>query len=178
MPDTSYDLKWLKYYMLCFVYEVSKFIIMLVLFTYLHLNTEYLVTILVLCTLRHNIGGIHFKHYWSCFAFSLFFIAGIIVCSKLVIVNNFIQIFTIVLCMIFTFSIGPIQAETRPPLDEKHFILYRNTACIILLLFLILFICMKSFAYRNLTYWVIVFQTLQLIAAKITGRRGENETFQ
>lgn len=179
MHDTSYEMKLLKYYTICLFYEISKFLIMLYFFTYLHLSIEYLVAIFTLCLLRHNIGGIHFKHYWSCFGFSLFFIMGIIVCSKLCIINNFIQNITSILCLILTFYIGPIQSEVRPPLDKKHFIRYRNTACIILFLFIILFLCMKSFTYRNLIYWVIVFQTLQLIAAKIIiERRKKNETIQ
>ena len=177
MPDTSYEIKLLKYYILCFFYEISKFLVMLAIFTYLHLTIDYLVVIIALCALRHNIGGIHFKHYWSCFIFSLFFITSIIICSKLIIVYDIVQNITVILCILSTFYIGPIQSEARPPLNKKHFVQYRNTACLILVLFLILVISLKSFTYKNLIYWVIVFQTLQLIAAKIRERRKKYETF-
>lgn len=178
MPEASNDMRMLKYYYMCLLHEASKFLIMLFIFSCFHAGTEYLVAALTLCMLRHNMGGIHFKQYWSCFGFSLVFLAGVIAMAEFCPVNLLVQVITTILCIASTFLIGPVQSSTRPAIDKKHFMRYRNNACIIMAVFMVLFICMKSFTYRNLIYWVIVFQTLQLIAAKIYERRKKDETLQ
>ena len=178
MPEASNDMRLLKYYYMCLLHEASKFLIMLFIFSRFHAGTEFLVAALVLCTLRHNMGGIHFRQYWSCFGFSLAFFAIVAVMAKFCPVNLIVQIITICLCILITFLIGPVQSSTRPPIDKKHFVRYRNTACIIMAVCMVLFICIKSFTYRDLIYWVIFFQTLQLIAAKIYERRKKYETLQ
>ncbi len=176
MPEADYDMRLLKYYYMCLLHEASKFLIMLFIFSRFHAGTRFLVAALVLCTLRHNMGGIHFKQYWSCFGFSLAFFAVVIAMAEFFQVNLVVQIITICLCILITFLIGPVQSSTRPAMDKKHFVHYRNTACIIMAACMVLFICIKSFTYRDLIYWVIVFQTLQLFVAKIYERRKKNET--
>lgn len=176
MPEASDDMRMLKYYYMCLLHEVSKFLIMLFIFSRFHAGTQYVVAALALCALRHNMGGIHFRQYWSCFGFSLVFLAVVITIARFCPVNLVVQIITTCLCILITFLTGPVQSSTRPALDKKHFIRYRNNACIVMAVLMVLFICMKSFTYRDLIYWVIVFQTLQLVAAKIYERRKKNET--
>ncbi len=178
MPEASNDMRLLKYYYMCLLHEASKFVIMLFIFSRFHAGTEYLVAALTLCMLRHNMGGIHFRQYWSCFGFSLFFLASVIAMAEFCQVNLPVQIITISLCILMTFLTGPVQSGTRPAMDKKQFMRYRNNACVIMAVCMVLFICMKSFTYRDLIYWVIVFQTLQLIVAKIYERRKKNETLQ
>ena len=86
---TSYQLELLRYLYLCITYEGSKFLILLIFFSFFHLGVEFCMEVLFLLALRNFFGGLHFNHYISCFAFTLAFSSTGIALSHLAILDNF-----------------------------------------------------------------------------------------
>lgn len=170
---TPYEVELIHYFFLCIAYEGSKFIIMLFFFWTLHLQNEFLTEIFVLPTLRNFYGGIHFKHYLSCFAFTFSFIATGLLLAHYVFLNNATQIIMLLLALIISCIIKPIASSNRPPLSEKQETIYHICGIVILLLHVLCFIFCKTFPYRNVCFWVIVLHTLQLIVAKTLAKGGE-----
>lgn len=170
---TPYELKLLRYFYLCIAYEGSKFIIMLFFFWTLQLQNEFLTEIFVLLTLRNFYGGIHFKHYLSCFAFTFSFIATGLLLAHYFFLNNAAQIVILLLSLIISCIIKPVTSSNRPPLSEKQEAIYHICGISILLLHIAFFISCKTFPYRNICFWVIVLHTLQLIVAKTFTKGGE-----
>jgi len=171
---TPYELELLRYFYLCIAYEGSKFIVMLFFFRTLHLQNEFLTEIFVLLTLRNFYGGIHFKHYLSCFAFTFGFIATGQLLAQYYYLSNVTQIIILLLAFIILCIIKPIASSNRPPLSEKQETIYHICGISILLLHIGFFISYKTFPYRNICFGVIVLHTLQLIVAKSFMKGGRN----
>lgn len=170
---TPFEVDLIHYFSLCIAYEGSKFIIMLFCFWSLHLQNEFLTEIFVLLTLRNFYGGIHFKHYLSCFAFTFGFIATGLLLAHFIFINNVAQIIILLLTLVISCIIKPITSSNRPALSEKQQTIYHICGISVLLLHIICFILYKTFPYRNIYFWVIVLHTLQLIAAKSFKKGGE-----
>lgn len=170
---TPYEVELINYFFLCIAYEGSKFIIMLFFFRTLHLQNEFLTEIFVLLTLRNFYGGIHFKHYLSCFAFTFGFIATGLLLAHFIFLNNAAQIIILLLALVISCIIKPIASSNRPSLSKKQETIYHICGISIFLLHITFFILCKTFPYSNICFWVIVLHTLQLIAAKTFTKGGE-----
>ena len=64
---SSYDIAMVKYVLTSIFYEFSKLIIFGIFFGFLGYFKSFLVSLILLLFLRINIGGIHCKHYITCF---------------------------------------------------------------------------------------------------------------
>ena len=170
---TPYEVELIQYFFLCIAYEGSKFIIMLFFFRNLHLQNEFLTEIFVLITLRNFYGGIHFKHYLSCFAFTFGFVVTGLLLAHLIFLNNDTQIIILLLALFISCTIKPITSSNRSPLSRKQEAVYHICGITIILLHILCFIFCKTFPYRNICFWVIVLHTLQLIVAKTITKGGE-----
>lgn len=171
---TPYEIELLRYFYLCLVYEGSKFLIMLIFFSALHLRTEFLIGILVLLSLRNFYGGLHFQRYISCFAFTFGFTAISLLLAYYIHLSNLWQIMILLAAFTISCFIGPIASSNRPPLSKRQERIYHICGIFVFLIYLSLFITWKTFPYSNICFWVIVLQTLQLAAAKIL-TKGEQQ---
>lgn len=164
---TSYELELLRYLYLCIAYDGSKFLIMLIFFSFFHLGREFCMEILFLLSLRNFFGGLHFKHYSSCFAFTFAFSSVGIILSHLVVLDKQLQISLLAVIILLSAAIKPIVSANRPPLSTKQESIYHCCGMTVLLVYFVLFLTLQTFPYRNICFWVIILQTLQLIAAKL-----------
>lgn len=164
---TSYELELLRYFYLCIAYDGSKFLILLIFFSFFHLAREFYMEILFLLSLRSFFGGLHFKHYTSCFAFTFAFSSTGIILSHLVVLENNCQIILLVMIILISTTVKPVVSANRPPLSSRQECIYHRYGMTVLLIYFAFFLTIQSFPYRNICFWVIVLQTLQLIAAKL-----------
>lgn len=163
----------LKFTFLCLVTDGSKFLIMYIIFRMLSLTTEYLIVLAVLLSIRNFTGGIHLKHYISCLIFTISFVSGAIFLSSSLNISEEIQNITLLLTIPVIYLVGPVLSAGRPELDKTQIAHTKRITGSILLVYSLIFICMGTFPYRNLIYWVIIFQIVQLIAAKIIRSQQE-----
>lgn len=168
---TQLELARLKYVFICLLSEGSKFIIMYTIFYLLQLKTEYCIAVFVLLSVRNFSGGIHLKHYISCLLFTFSFFSGVIYCSKILLIPEMIQCILLFCTALALFIIGPITSDNRPELTQKQMRIYKSIGSFVLIIYALIFLCMKTFPYQNLIFWVIVFQILQLAAAKTIKER-------
>lgn len=164
---TSYELELLRYFYLCIAYDGSKFLILLLLFSFFHLGREFCMEILFLISLRNFWGGLHFKHYASCFAFTFAFSSTGIILSHLIVLNDTFQIILLVMMILLSAITKPVISANRPPLSAKQESMCHRWGMIVLLIYLAIFLTADTFPYRNLCFWVIVLQTIQLKAAEL-----------
>lgn len=160
------EIEKLKYLKLSFLYESSKFLVMLFLFSLLGYMNEYLASTAILLTIRNFYGGIHLKHYISCFSFTLFFFMCVVYFSETITLNHAIQQGIIFFALIVSAIIGPVTSTNRPSLPDRQKGIYNLCGTIFLFLYFLAFVLLKEFPYRNYCFWVITLQTLQLIVAK------------
>lgn len=166
------EIELLRYFYLCFLYESSKFIIMFVFFSLFHLQIEFCIEVFVLLSIRSFYGGIHFEHYSSCFAFTLIFFGIGLLLSESAYLNNGSQICILFFCLIVSWTIKPITSKNRPKLSHRQEMRYHFLGMLLLFIYLLLFITLKTFPYKNICFWVIVLQTTQLVVARIFQKGG------
>ena len=150
---TERELAGMRYVYTCLLYEGSKFLLLYAIFSLFRMDHEYLAAITVLLSIRNFSGGIHFSTYWGCFLFTFFFLFGAIWASRTI----------------------ALPFDNRPKLTARQHLFYKSIGCAVTFLYFLLFLCEETFTYRNLIFWVIVFQILQLIAAKIYKKGDHHE---
>lgn len=157
--------------------ETSKFLLLFFVFYLLHMHTAFLISIGVLLSIRNFTGGIHLDHYTSCLAFTFLFLFLSILLSRYVILSTGLQILIMEIGVIIVYRIGGVSSDRRPePSPEKAY-LFKMIACVLLIIYIALFLCVKNLPWKNLMFWVIVLQITQLAAAKwMKERRKHNET--
>lgn len=169
---SSYELGLLRYSYLCVIYDVSKFIVLFMFFYFLHLGKEFCIEILFLTSLRNFLGGFHCNHYATCLAFSFVFSSVGIMLSHLVLLNNKFQIGLLAVIILVSAITKPITSVNRPPLSAKLEKIYHCCGMTVLFVYFGLFLTTNTFPYRNLCFWVIVLQTMQLAVANLN-KKGE-----
>lgn len=171
---TSYELELLRYFYLCIAYDGSKFLILLLFFSLFHLGMEFCMEILFLTSLRNFFGGLHFNRYVSCFAFTFAFSSTGIILSHLIVLNNKFQTILLAVIILISAITKPVTSTSRPPLSVKQEVIYRCCGMIVLLIYFAIFLTTETFPYRNLCFWVIILQTMQLTTASL--KKGEKRS--
>jgi len=168
---TDYDIELLKYYIKSILYDISKLIPLCIFFFVCGYFTECIVAVVMLFLVRSSTGGLHFKHYFSCFMFTcVFLILSIIVLPMLPITDS-IMLISLFICMLITNYTGPIVSCYR---ETPSGLLIRkckkNTSIIIFIFGLLIFI-MPQNKHITIGFWVIILQTSQLLFAYIKTKR-------
>ena len=174
IPDISATEKAkLNYFFSCIVYEGSKNILFLLFFTITGHLKEFLYSILILLPLRIISGGLHFKHYLSCFAFSFGYFYLVTVPLNDLIPTYEFTIFALCICIFINFHIGPITSDTRPLLSAED--ISRGKFHIFIATFydMILTALFYDTALAPIGFWTIMLHSMQLVIAKLRKKRGE-----
>lgn len=166
----------MRYACITILSETSKILFLFLAFYLLHMQTEFLIAAAVLLSIRNFTGGIHLAHYTTCLAFSFLFLLFAILLSRHVVVSAGLQIFIMGIGAITICRIGGVSSDQRPDPTPKKRFLFKIVACLLLLVYTTLFLCVKNLPQKNLIFWVIVLQIMQLAAAKyMKERRTRNE---
>ncbi len=166
--NDEYAKKMQEYYWKCFFSEFSKICIFLIIFIYLNLVPEYLVSLFFLLLVRKFGGGLHFQHYTSCLIISFSFIFGSIFLAEHVMLSPKALYITCLLCLIGGYHLVPVTSSNRPPATiEQIHKSKRNTGIIITAFSIIICIYPNSF-YLLIGYWTIVLHIFQLVLSHIS----------
>lgn len=169
MQERNTKLK--EYYIKCFITEISKIIIFLLIFVYMGLTTEYLIALFFLMLLRSNGGGLHFNHYASCLVISFMFLYGSIYLAQHITPPTFSMYLSIIICAITGYHLVPITCKKRPKATTKQVQRCKNKTTVIIILFILLICFCPHNTYFFIGFWTIILHILQLIAAKLIERR-------
>lgn len=154
-------------------YDLSKFIVMCLFFYFTGYLSEYLFAAMISVPLRTQSGGIHFKHYWSCFLFSFGYFTVIIYGLCRIVLPFTVLILFMAICSLVNFGLSPIQAATRPPLPaaEQHTIKQKTFMLTVYCALIVLLFYHSPLA--AVGYWTIILHSLQLLIAYFIRKGGE-----
>ncbi len=168
---SNYQIQLIKYFFKALLCESSKFILMGIFFYTIDFLLEYLIAIMVLMTVRTSLGGLHFKTYAGCFAFTVVFLILCVLYLPTININKVFMLIALLLCIIITNYIGPITScYRRTPTGIMIKNSKRNASISIFFYCLLIFI-IPSNQYLTIGFWVIIAQTFQLSIAFITNKR-------
>lgn len=163
----------LNYFFSCIIYEGSEIILFLLFFALTKHIKGFLYSILILLPLRVISGGLHFKHYLSCLAFSFgYFYLVIVPLSDSMPAYN-VTLVTLCIGILINCYIGPVTSDSRPVLsaeDIKRGKLHIFIATIYDTLLTMLFYDTEL---APVGFWTIMLHSVQLIIARLRKKRGE-----
>lgn len=162
----------------CWLYDGSKFLIFLVFFFLIQRLDMYLYAFIIMLPLRLNTGGLHFKHYWSCFLFSFGYMLIVTIPLADIRLPYGISILLLFLCVIINCSIGPICSASRPVLPQQEIIKYRQKGALLTCYDILLTILFWHTHLAPVGFWAIILHSMQLIIGNIRTKRGEKTCYK
>lgn len=162
---TDFEIAQIKYVVQIVLSESSKLLFLVLFFGIIGKSLEFLITLAVLFPLRITCGGIHCKHYWSCFLTTFLFIVLCIVLPQWGYPATTSALTILFICMLLHYRYAPVTSIFRPILTHKK--IYESklkSFCYILIDSSIIFLVEMN-PYAGIIFWTIVLQTAQLIIA-------------
>lgn len=164
---TDFQMGQLRYTLECIFYEVSKFLLMGAYFAFIHKFTIYVFAIGVLLLLRTCTGGLHFKHYTTCFLFTFFFMFCGINLLPLIPISKSYMLILLLFCLIANNYCAPVVSSYRPTPNGVKIRKSKIQACTIITIYTLLIYVCPSNLFCTVGFWITMLQSTQLIVAKI-----------
>ena len=172
---TSFQIKLLRYRFLTILSESSKILLMGIFFFCLGYFKEYLFATAVLILLRTCTGGIHLKHYMTCFFMSFTFLYAAVCILPLIPVIKLLQMCLLLLCFAGNVYAAPVVSCYRPTPDGIRIRKSKIQATVIICIYTILLYVIPENPLMTAGFWIIILQSIQLVATKLMQRREKNE---
>lgn len=164
---TKTDLLKIQYTLEVILGDLSKFIIILLIFFSLNQIPLFLLSFAILNSTRPFMGGIHCKTYTSCFTVSLMYFIIIMLFSTLATrLNNGFYIVFFIISFIITLAYAPCRNEKRP---VKNKATLKILSLISLTFWTILFFKLSNMQICNCIFLSILIQMVQIIIINIKG---------
>jgi accessory gene regulator B len=165
------DRAYLKFSLTALFYDLSKMIILFFFFAFMGKTSAFLLDITLLILLRSNQGGLHLKHYFSCFLLSFLLLTVCIFFMP--ILPKPCMLIALTACVIINYRIGPLR-NPKCHIENTDFFktVQRNTFLIVFAYTVILYLCPVS-PLLTTGFWIIVFHSIQLVAAKCLQHKKE-----
>ena len=173
---TDYEMAIIKYSITTLFSELSKIIILSIMFLYIGKFDLFITSCVLLIFLRINGGGYHCKHYITCLLLTAIISSVAIILLPLITIPNFsVVLMVLTICLFINYYLGPVPSPFRPELDNLLIKHYKNNSFLTIFIFIII-VSIFNFnivirPHLIVGFWTIILHTLQLIVAKIL-RKG------
>ncbi len=165
--------KFIIYKLKCIFNDFSKFIIISIFFAFVGLFKEFLFASMISIPLRIYSGGLHFKHYLSCFLFSFGYFILLIYGLSAISLPIYLSIILMILCSIINFCLSPIQSASRPPLPIAESQRVKQKSFMLSLYCMLIILLFYQTPLASVGYWTILLHSVQLIIANLQKKGGE-----
>lgn len=170
---SDYEIEQLSYLFRSIFSELSKFFLFLLIF---YNSTErFSVAILFMWICRSLMGGIHFKHYFSCFFASFIYLCFCQFLPDYISVYKPLALLVIILCLIIGQILGPILSLYRRPPSRTKVRFITSIYSFLILVFFVVYVTHPQQLFLEIGFWSIVIHTLQIIIAKILRKEKNHE---
>lgn len=170
MP-TEYKKLLVRYLFLCILSEGSKILCFSIAALMLKVFREFLFAMIWIILLRVNGGGLHFKHYASCFLMSLLVLFGSIVLGIYFPFSKLISCIIVIISMPIAYQCVPVVSAYRPPATEALIRKSKKNTVLVLTIYFFLICIVPMNRYLCIGVWNIMIHICQLFIAKSIGRR-------
>lgn len=165
---SEYELKVIRYVITALFYDLSKLILLAVIFYYLGFLPSFLCALIPFCLLRSRNGGIHTKSYWTCLLMTvLVFVPTVIILPVAAPLTPILRIGLMIPCAITEYLLGPLLSHREVKLDEKKIHKNRLASFQVVLVVAILLFLFPECTYLLASFWMVILHTIQLAITKI-----------
>ena len=164
---TKSDLLKIQYSLQVILGDLTKSIIISLIFLYLNQFPLFLLSFVILNSTRPLMGGIHCKTFNSCLIFSIMYFLIILLFSTLATkVNTYFYIVFFIISCIITLFYAPCRNEKRPIKNKK---ILKILSLISITFWSILFFTLRNTQICNCIFVSIFLQIIQLIIVNLKG---------
>ncbi len=167
------DIDRMRYSLQSLLWEIEKVIILFVLFTILGYQTDYLVALIILLTIRTNAGGYHSQNNLSCLVTTFLFFFLSVILLPLVPLNKIGMLLISGFSLMTSLLIAPLLSLEKLNIFKKKDIITKKIMTIILTSFWLAAVFFFHI-YESIIIWIILLQNIQLLYEYIRRRRREN----
>lgn len=171
---TDFEIAQIRYGVQIVLSESSKLLFLFLFFGMIGKSLELLITLAVLFPLRITCGGIHCKHYWSCFSITFFFIMLCIALPQWGYPGTTTAMAVLFICMLLHYHYAPITSIFRPELTHKKIYESKLKSFGYILIDSSVVFLIEMNPYAAVVFWTIVLQTAQLIIAYYLRKDDKN----
>lgn len=170
--QTSYSLSdrdraYLKFSLKGLFYDISKIMIFFFFFLYMGKTAAFLWDMALLLLLRGNQGGLHLKHYTTCFLFSLsVLVSSIYFMPGLLEVSKPVMLVALMVCMLVNYYIGPVRNPKCRIEDKGLFARVQVNVFMIVFIYAVILYLFPVNYLLTTGFWIIIFHSIQLAIAK------------
>ncbi len=155
-----------KYSLEIIIGDLSKFIILFILFLMLGKINDFIYSTLTLLTIRLFTGGLHFSTYKGCIIFSSIFFYTSIFLKNYVVLNKFILITLFAFSILTVITLAPICGNSRPDYSYKKIRQFKLISVITICIHFLIYVFTHKNPYIINSIWVITLQSLQMLVGK------------
>lgn len=167
---TPYQKKMMIFFFKCIGSELSKTAIFFVIFFLIGLASEFWAALFFMMLYRTSSGGLHCKSYLSCLALSFLILFSGVMLGIYVPVGLLIIVPATLIMAVIAYYLSPVQAPTRPPLEERLVKRAKKRTFISIMIFLVLALIFPKSVYIGIGFWLLVLHDVQLYIANIIRR--------
>jgi accessory gene regulator B len=156
----------LRYSLEVITNDLSKYLILLALFSACGKITDFIYSSLALIMIRSFTGGLHFASYIRCIVFTGLFFCTSILLKTYVYLNSTITISLFIFSLSTVILFAPLCSKSRPEYSIKKRFNFKLIGALLLILnFGMYFLATKN-PYLINSVWVMSLQSFQILIAK------------
>lgn len=156
----------LKYSLEIILTDLSKFILLLLFFSFIGKSAFFIITFPFLSLLRMLTGGLHFKTYLGCLSFSFAFFLAVFICSTYVHPSDIYILLIFLFSLITMYIAAPVPTKGRPKHSHKKTLRFKALAILLIIFGTLLFYITHKNPLLASYIWVMLFQSIQLLISK------------
>lgn len=171
--------KLLQFSFIGLIYDITKLVLLFIFFACIHQITAFIFNVFLLIVLRTNQGGLHLRHYTTCFIFSFLYLFLSICVLPLLIpeIPQPLGLCIIFLCMLINYIAGPqknikIYTELKNP---ENVLKSKMKSFIVCTVYMIAFFIFPNVILMQQGMWMILLHTMQIVIVIIKNKRKEKE---
>lgn len=156
----------LKYSLEIIYNDLSKFLILLIIFSILGKTVDFIFSSLILLMIRPFTGGLHFTTYKGCIIFSGIFFYLSILLKNNISLNSTIVIISLIFSLLVIILFAPITHKSRPKYSKEKKRQFKLISIIFILFHFALYYLINKNPYFINSIWVLTLQSFQILIAK------------
>lgn len=176
---TNRERKLLQFSFVGIIYDSTKFLMLFIFFACIEQVPAYIFSSFLLILLRSNQGGLHLKHYTSCFVLSFLYLFFSIAILPNIFTNisGSIGLSILFICMLVNHLIGPqknkkIYSYLKNPSAVKK---SKINSFIICFVYMVIFFIFPDVQLVQQGLWIIVLHTIQIVFVILRTKRKEKK---
>ena len=161
------EISLIRYSLLSICYDISKIILFSVFFCITGKFIPFLFALIPFLFLRSKNGGVHFKTYLGCVAFSFVYLyLSVNILPVYVRLPLWCVYLILLLCAVINYAVGPTSLNRKKEKDAEYIRRTRIQTLVLTAMIAVLIAVMSAVPSQNnhsmITFWTLVLHTLQM----------------